>query len=152
MTFLECTQRVTDTGGVLVFLEIESPSFSGPMHIVSDTQDWVSNGRTYIGLPFGFRLPEDRAGSAPRAELVMSNVGRGITEELERLGPNETVMAKLMISHRRNPNLIARTFFLPLTAVSVNAGLATAQAGVDYLMRQQAVQLRGTPYTLPGLF
>ena len=37
-TFLERRQRVTDTAGTLLFLEITAPSFSDTLRIVNDTQ------------------------------------------------------------------------------------------------------------------
>jgi hypothetical protein len=152
MTFTARKQRVTDTSGLLMFLEVTASSFTGPMRAVNDTQNWVSNGVEYIGVPFGFTLPSDVTGQTPRAQLVMDNVGRGMTDELERLQPNEAVMARLMISDRANPNQYERTLYLPLTHVSVSGTTATASCGVDFLMRQQSVRLRSTPYTLPGAF
>lgn len=151
-SFTERRQRVTDTSGMLVFLEITAPSFSGPLQAVNDTKNWISNGIEFIGVPFGFKLPDDKNDDASRTQLVMDNVGRSMTEELESLQPNEVVMCKLMISDRADPNTIERTFFLPLTQVSVSGTTATAQAGVDFLMRQQAVRLRANPHTVPGIF
>lgn len=151
-TFTERRQRVTDTSGVLLFLEITADSFSGPMQVVNDAKNWTSNGVEYIGIPFGFQLPADSAGQSPRALLVMDNVGRGMSDELENLGPNETVMARIMVSDRADPDTIERTLYLPLTHVSVSGPTASAQCGVDFLMRQQAVKLRANPFTLPGIF
>ncbi|MDW7598962.1 DUF1833 family protein [Stenotrophomonas maltophilia] len=151
-SFLERKQRVTDTSGTLLFLSITSPSLPGPLRIVNDTQDWVSQGIPYMGVPFGFKLPDDTRGQSPRAQLVLDNVGRGISEDLEALGPNELMMARLMVSDRADPNLYERDYYLPITSVSVAGATATAQCGVDYLMRQQAVRLRANPFTLPGIF
>lgn len=152
MTFQERRQRVTDTSGTLLLLEITASSFTGPMYVVNDTQDWVSQGINYVGIPFGFKLPDDVRGQTPRAQLVMANVGTGFADELERLAPNEPVMAKMHVSDRAAPDTHAQTLFLPLTHVSVSGTTATAQCGVDFLMRQQAVRLRANPYTLPGVF
>ncbi len=103
-------------------------------------------------MPFGFKLPDDTAGQVPRAVLTIDNVGRGITEDLESLQPNEVVSAKLMIADMAAPSVIVQTLNLPMTSVSVNANSATAQCGVDFLMRQQAVLLRYTPFLTPGIF
>ena len=152
MTFTERRQRTTDIDAPLLFLEITAASFSGPMQVVNDTRNWTSNGVEYIGLPFRFKLPDDRSGNTPQAQLVMDNVGRGISDELERLLPNEPVTAVLRLSDRANPDLIEHEYTLPLTGVQLTGTTATARCGVDFLMRQQAVQLRATPYTLPGIF
>ncbi|RZZ90590.1 DUF1833 family protein [Pseudoxanthomonas winnipegensis] len=151
-TFIERRQRRTDTESILLFAEISATSFADTLRIVNDTRNWVSNGVEYIGFPFGFKLPDDVSGQTPRAQLVIDNVGRGMTDDLERLQPNELVMAKILISDRADPDTIFRTLYLPMTQVSVNASTATAQCGVDYLMRQRAVRLVCNPYTLPGAF
>jgi len=151
-SFTERRQRVTDTTGTLLFLEISAPSFAETLRIVNDTQNWTSNGIEYIGVPFGFKLPDDVAGQTPRAVLTMDNVGRGITDDLESLQPYDLVQAKLMLSDRADPNVIERTYLLPMTSVSVNTKSATAQCGYDAVMRQQAVRVRYNPFTAPGLF
>lgn len=148
MSFTENRQRRSDTSGILLFLTVEADSFTGPLNIVADTQDWTSNGTLYTGVPFGFKLPDDTAGQSPRAQLVMSNVGRGVTEELERLSPNETVMATLQIADRSDPDTIQSTYYLPITGVSASGAVVTAQAGVDFLMRQQAVRIRANGETV----
>lgn len=148
MSFTENRQRTRDKSGILLFLEVTADSFTGPLKIVADTQDWVSNGVTYVGVPFGFKLPDDTAGQAPRAQLVMSNVGRGVTEELELLGPNEVPMAKLMIADRSDPDTIQQTYYLPISRVSASGAVVTADCGVDFLMRQQAVRLRANGQTV----
>lgn len=152
MTFTERKQRVTDTSGLLLFLEIGAPSFLDTLRIVNDTQDWISNGLTYLACPFGFKLPDDNAGQTPRAQLVIDNIGLGMTQDLEALQPNELVMCRLMISDRADPNAYERTYRLPMTMASASTGQVTAQLGVDFLMRQQSVRLRANPFTTPGLF
>lgn len=151
-TFIERRQRITDTAGTLMLLAISAPSFPDTLRIVNDTKNWTSGGLEYIGLPFGFKLPDDVSGQTPRAQLVIDNVGRGMTEDLERLAPGELVTATLLITDRADPNVIEASYYLPMTQVSVNSQTATAQCGVDFLMRQQAVQLRANPFTLPGIF
>lgn len=151
-SFTERRQRVTDTDGILLLLELRAPSFVEVLRVVNDTRDWTSQGNTYVGFPFGFKLPDDVSGQAPRAQLVLDNVGRSITEDLERLQPGELVTARLMITDRADPNVIEASYDLPMTQVVVNSQVATAQLGVDFLTRQQAVTLRTNPFTLPGIF
>lgn len=151
-SFTERRQRVTDTTGILLFLEVSAPSFVETLRIVNDTRNWVSNGVEYVGVPFGFKLPNDVSGQTARAVLTLDNVGRGITEDLERLQHDDVVMAVLKISDRADPNVIERTYQLPMTQVSVNTRTATAQCGYDAIMRQQAVRLRYNAFSAPGLF
>lgn len=150
--FHERNQRITNTVGHVELLEITNPSFSGPMRICNDVQDFVSQGLDYVGLPFGFTLPEDVSGSAPRMKLAMDNVGRGISDELERLLPGTSTMARLIIAARDTPDVHEHVFWLPLTGVSVSGATAQATCSVDELMRQTACKQVATPFTLPGIF
>ncbi|WP_313274756.1 DUF1833 family protein [Stenotrophomonas sp.] len=150
-SFIERRQRVTDTDGVLLFLEVSAASFVEVLRIVNDTRNWTSNGVEYLGVPFGFKVPDDVSGQTARAVLTLDNVGRGISEDLERLQHDDVVMAVLRVSDRADPNIIERTYQLPMTQVSVNARTATAQCGYDAIMRQQAVRLRYNGVTAPGL-
>lgn len=152
MSFLENRQRITDTTGMLVFLQLTCPAFPEPMRVVNDTQNRTMGGVEYIGLPFGFKLPDQSQGSAARAKLVLDNVGRGITDYLERVGPHDMVLAKLMVCDNAEPLTPAYSINLPLTNVSVSGVLVTADCGADHLMRQQAVKLRVYPHITPGAF
>lgn len=151
-TFLERQQRVTNLEGELLFLEVRAVSMPEVLRIVNDTQNWTSNGIEFIGAPFGFREPEDVAGQSSRAQLVIATAGMSITEDLEALAPGELMFARLMLSDRADPNVYQRVWNFPMTHVSTVPGQATAQLGVDYVMRQQAVRLRFNPFTAPGLF
>lgn len=152
MTFRENNQRLTNPGGPLQFLEITNPSFSEPMRVANDTQDWISQGITYVGIPFGFTLPEDVSGVQPRLALTMSNVGTDITQELEQIAPGSKTMAKLILVDRGSPDVHEHVIWLPLTNVTLSTSTATANAGVDEWMRQVACKQYFTPHTTPGLF
>lgn len=150
--FSERNRRITNTVGHVELLEVTNPSFSGPMQICNDEQDFESQGVVYIGLRFGFSLPDDVSGQAPGMQLVMDNVGRGISDELERLLPGTTTMAKLIIVARDTPNVHEHVFWMPLVSVSVSGATASATASVDALMRQAACKQVANPFTLPGIF
>lgn len=150
--FRERNQRITNPVGHIELLDITNPSFSGPMRIANDVQDFMSQGVSYIGIPFGFTLPEDVSGSAPRMKLVMDNVGLGVSDELERLLPGTTTMAKLIIVARDTPDVHEHVFWLPITQVSISGATAQATCSVDELMRQAACKQIANPFTLPGIF
>jgi hypothetical protein len=151
-TFLERIQRTDDDAPMLMLLEVSAPSFPEVLRIVNDTQNCTSNGVEYIASQFGFKLPDDVSGQAPRAQLVLSNVGRAITEDLERLAPGEIVTARVLIISRADPDFIEQDHLLPMMSVSVNTQTAAAACGVDFLTRQQAVRLRFSPHVSPGIF
>jgi hypothetical protein len=140
-----------DTDGLIMLLQVSCDAWSGPLYIVNDNKNWTSNGQLYLGYQFGFTLLSDIAGETPRTQIVLTNVGRGLTEELERVGPNELVMAKMMLASRRDPNKVEETYVLPMSMVSVTPERATASCGMDFLMRQQAMNKRFTPELTPGV-
>lgn len=145
-------QRLHDDVGYVELLQVTNPSFSGPMHICNDVQDFVSQGIAYIALPFRFTLPEDVSDQAPHMQLQMDNVGRGFSDELERLQPGTTTMAKLIIVSRDQPNEHVHTFWLPMTSISISGATASAVCSVDPLPRQAACKQIANPFTLPGIF
>lgn len=152
MTFRENRQRVTDPSGHLMFLQIVADGLPETLRIVNDTQNWTSQGLEYIGFPFGFKLPDDTAGQAPRAQLVIDNVGRSMTEDLEQLQPGAVVIAKLALADKSTPNTWEHYWELPIARVSVTTTQVVADLGPDFWMRQQAVSLRFTPHVTPGIF
>lgn len=150
--FLEYRQRVSDNTGLVALLRLEAPSFPDTLHIANDTRPWTLNGQEYIALPFGFKMPDDVQGSAARAQLVLDNVGRGITDYLERVQPGEVVMAWVALCNKTEPLQVSFDIYLPVTNVSVSGVLATADAGADHIMRQQGVKLYMYPHLTPGAF
>lgn len=86
-SFHERRQRLADTQGPLMLLEVSAPSMPEVLRIVNDNVNWTSNGKEFIAAPFGFQLPDDVSGQAPRAQLVIDNIGRALTEDLEGLAP-----------------------------------------------------------------
>lgn len=149
--FLEATQRVTNTDGMIMLLELSAPSISAERY-ACDTDDYIYNGQTYIGVPFAFKMPESTPGSSSRAQLVFDNVGRGISELLESLQPNELLMGHFMLCRRVEPLVVTKDWYLPITNVSISNVSANADAGADYLFRQKGVKLRFTPSRFPGTF
>lgn len=152
MTLTSKLQRVTDADGILCLLEMSAPSFGATLRMANDTRDWVSNGETYVGFPFRFKMPDDVAGQVSRTQIEIDNIGRGMTADLEGLPPNTIITAVLIIADKADPDAIYREIPLPVTRVSVNPTVATADCGVDYVMRGAASRLRYTPFVTPGIF
>jgi len=145
-------QRITDDVGCIQLLEVTNPSFSDSMLICNDVQDFVSQGKTYLGVPFGFALPDDVSGQAPRMQLAMDNVGRGVSDELERRQPGTTTMAKLIVVGRDTPDRHEHVFWLPMSSVSISGASAQASCSVGEVTSQSACKQMATPFTLPGIF
>lgn len=151
-TFRANRQRVTDTSGVLVLLEISHPSFSQTLCLANDTQDWTSQGVLYTGYPFELQLPNDSQGETPQAQLVIDNLGGEMLDELEAMPPGQPVMAKIIVTDRSTPDVHEITITEPVNTVAADAATVTCTVGLDYLMRRSAVLLRHDPSTSPGIF
>lgn len=152
MTFTERRQRVTDTESELWFVEIHMQSSGEKLRLVNDTEDWISNGQPYLGASFSIQPPSDVSGQAPKARLVIGNIGLGITQDLEAKLPGEEIECRFMIADRADPHTYARTYRFPMVRVTVTTGEVSAENGTDILMRGQAVRLRYTPFISPGIF
>jgi hypothetical protein len=129
-----------------------SASTAAPLLIADDTRDFVSNGKTYIGLSFGVKLPNDTAKEMPRAMLRMDNVGRDMTAVLEGLPPAAVLKATLKVVHRSTPDVVDYQFSAPMSGVHTDTGSVSSAMGLNDLMRKPAVALRYDPVTAPGLF
>lgn len=151
-SFLKYRQAVTDNVGMILLLRLECPSFPETLLACNDNQNWMYNGEEYVAMPFGFKLPEDTQGTSARAQLVLDNVGRGISDYLERVMPGDQVMAWVGVANRINPLVVAKDIYLPVSNVSISGVLATADAGADSRDRQQGVKLRQYPHIVPGAF
>lgn len=151
MSFLSDAQRVS-RDGILALLELSSTSFADTLRLVDDNENFILNGVEYTAFPFGFTPPSDSSGSASQIKLVISNVGRTLTEELEGVLPNERVMAKVRLVDKKDPGRVAMEWRVPLSNVTVDMATATATCGNFQFMKQQASRLRYDQFLAPGLF
>lgn len=151
MTFLADAQRVSREG-IIALLELSSPSFLETLRLVDDNENFTFNGVEYTAFPFGFTPPSDQSGSASQIKLVISNVGRTMTEELEKITPNERVRATIRLVDKKEPTRVAMEWRVPLSNVTVDVATATATCGNFQFMKQQASRLRYDQFLAPGLF
>lgn len=151
-SFLENIQKVSDgEGGILMLLEIRSPVDPEVLRLVCDNKNWTHQGNEYIGYPFRFKKPADDDNGMQEATLEIDNVGRDLMSDIEALGPNEVLKARIIITSRNTPDYEAIRWNLPITNLSVNMQVITARCGFKYLANQQAVKRRMSPFYAPGV-
>lgn len=139
----------------VLLLEVGNSAFTEPLRAVDGPVDVVSQGIAYVGVSFGFMLPTDANGTNPALKLVMSNAGRGMTEELERLQPAlaaEPTFATLTAADPDNLDMHLWSCDLPLSTVQCTTSTVSATAGADLWMRQPACRQIMDPHHLPGAF
>lgn len=136
----------------LVLLEINHPLFPAPVRVVSDTQDLVSNGDTYVASGIRCWLPDDRAGQMPRAKLAFDNVDKAIGELLEGSGGGEGATVRVMEVLRSAPDVIEWEATLNLKSVELAGMEVVADIGYEDILNRPAVTLTYRPDVAPGLF
>ncbi len=134
---------------VLTALEIRHPAIAEPVRVVNDTQDHTIGGERYVGLRFGARLAGDIEGQAPRAELVIDNVGRELTQWIEAAdgGVGATVHVMQVLDGTPEWEMT-----MDVAHVRLDQERVTARLGFDPLLGRAAVTLRHDPQISPGLF
>lgn len=146
-------QRVTDSDGVVVLIEITRSSFSAPFRLANDTKPWVSQGVTYVGYPFAFTLPDSADGESPKMLLEMDNTGGDILRELEAINePGEEMWCNVYVVDRSMPDIHTLKFSLPIAVVSVDSASISARPSMDSILNRSAVTMRYDKRTAPGIF
>lgn len=91
-----------DTKEVLLAITtIDHPLIiNGPLRIVQDLQDLVSNGHTYTAFPFQVTLPADTEDGLAKVVLRIDNVDQSIATTIRSLPPTTppTVQIDLVIA------------------------------------------------------
>uniref|UniRef100_UPI003BA98BB0 DUF1833 family protein n=1 Tax=Stappia sp. TaxID=1870903 RepID=UPI003BA98BB0 len=134
----------------LVLLEIDHPQLTEPVRLVSNTEDVVSNGDTYVGFPFEISLFNEDD-QTPRAQIRVQNVDRRIGEVVRSLRSVASVAVSVVLAS--DPDTIELDWIqaelrdVEGDAISVSATIA----GQDYTTEPWPVT-RATSDILPGLF
>ena len=66
----------------LVLLAISHPNMPEPLRVVNNTEEIVSNGKTYVPFPFEVVLGMDDAEQLPEVRLTIDNVERALVETI----------------------------------------------------------------------
>lgn len=145
-------QRTSDPHGILHLLTITGAGIAEPIRLVDDTRNLVSNGETFIGLPFEMVLPKEAAKEVPRVQLRIDNVGRELIAVFEALEPGAELTATVGVIYRSEPDTVYRGFTAPLSGIRANVFTVTATVGAGEQLRRAVVNIRFDPFTAPGLF
>lgn len=136
----------------LILLELTHSSLSEPVRIVNDVVDLVSNGQTYIGLPFKCVLPDDFDGQLPKAQLTIDNVGKELMAWIETTsGGNGSIVTFSQVMRSR-PDQIEWSITMNLYNVHVTMQDITAELGFQNLFAKPAVKMKYRPDNSPGIF
>lgn len=143
---------VSSSDVAVVLLEITHPDMPSPARVVRDTQDLVSGGNVFLAAAFDFTFPEDRAGQAPRAEVMIDNVGRELMSWIEMSKGGRGAEVRLMVVLRETPDVIELDYQLGLVSLRVDQAKVVGELGYGNLLDLPAVAVRYDPSTAPGIF
>lgn len=149
--FKEAQRELSPADAVLTALEITHPDLASPVRVVNDAVDHAIDGETYVALRFDARLAEDVEGRAPRAELVVDNIGRPLVQWIEAAGgaAGATVRAMQFVAGAGG---VEWDVTVKVADVHVGQTQVRIALGYEFLFGRKAVRVRHDPETSPGIF
>lgn len=148
--FERARRQLSPTDVILTALEIVHPDVSDPLRVVNDAVDHAIGGENFVALRFEPKLVDDAEG-APRAEIAIYNVGRALTQWVERTSGGSGATCRVI-------QLVAGTddidydVSLGVARMHVDAAQVRAVIGYEQLFGRRAVRKRHDPETSPGVF
>ena len=147
--FDQASRAGTPEARVLTALEITHPDVPAPIRAVNDTKTHIIDGNWFVAARFSARLADDADGQAPRAELVIDNVGNVLTQWVELSdGANGATIKLMQIAD----DDVQWSVELDVVGMRVSTQSVTARLGFDPMLHRPAVQIRHDPDHSPGLF
>lgn len=136
----------------VVLIDIDHYSFSEPVHLVADTQDLtMPDGTVYTALPLDVKLPSDTSKNAS-AMLQIDNVGRLLTDEIEKANGLNDGVVRLRTIFRSEPDNVIQDYVMSVNDSDMTPQKVTLSLGFEDLLNRPAVRVSYRPETTPGLF
>lgn len=136
----------------LVLLELHHALIERPLRYVGDNQDVTSNGEVYTAGNFAFKIPDDKEGETPRAQLQISNLSRDVGTLFERTQGGRGAWLRIRQIMRSAPDFIEDELILDLSNVEVTTATVTGELGYDDVLNKAGTAYTYRPESAPGLF
>ena len=147
--FDQASRAGTPEAPALTALEITHPDVVAPARAINDSIAHTVDGNHFPPARFRARLADDADGQAPRAELVIDNVGNVLTQWVELSDGGNGAVVKLM---QVVNDVVEWSVELDVVGMRVSTQSVTARLGFDPMLHRPAVQIRHDPDHSPGLF
>ena len=138
--------------GILTAIEIVHPDSPAAVRLINDGVSRTIDGARYVRSRFDARLADDVERRAPRAEIVIGNVGRAMSQWLELTGGGAGGTARVLQVLAVDDSAIEWELTLDIAGTSADSGRVIMQLGFDPLLGRPAVAMRYDPETAPGLY
>lgn len=147
-------EKVSNTQGEepIYLIELNHPQLAVTVRVANDTQDFVSNGETFIACAFRIQFPDDVAQVMPRVPISIDNIGRELTQWLEGSSGGKGATVRIMQVMRDAPDIIEQEYTMTLLGVRQNMMEITGELGYENLLDLPALAATYTPENTPGIF
>lgn len=136
----------------ILIIDVMHPTFSEPARIIADTQDLtMPDGTFYQALPVDVKLPSDTSKNSS-AKLEIDNVGRVLTDEVERARGLDGGTCRMRSFFRDDLSTVIQDYVMTITKMDMNVHKVTLSLGFEDLLNRPAVRISYRPETTPGLF
>ena len=141
-----------NTDQVFLWLLTITHEATGETHrLVSNIDDIVSRGETYLAFPFEFVLPSDDGESLPEIPIVINYVSDELVALLRKHADGVVVLAEIILASAPDqPEYTIED--LVIKTVTYDAGQVTLTAKVEDLMSQRFPADDFLPRSFPGMF
>ena len=140
--FKSTLAQVSSPETPLVLLTINHPELATPVRVVNDTQDLVSNGDTYIAMPFRCTLPDDFENQLPKARLSVDNIGKELMYWIETSNGGNVSTVTMAQVMRSRPDTVEWSITMNLYNVSCTMQEVSGELGYENLFSRKAIQLQ----------
>lgn len=135
----------------LMLLTLTHNDFAGPIRLVNNTVDIVSNGNTYQAFPLKITLPTDDGESSREVSLELDNTTLELMDELRSITTSIDVRLDMILAS--DPNTIQLSLQeLKMKNISYNSSTIRANLLVDNFLNVEMTSEKYTPSNFPGLF
>lgn len=135
----------------LKLLTIEHEDLDAPIRLVSDHQDLVSRGNTYMKFAFDFAPPVDQEGELPRVSIVIDNVSQ-LLVDLLRQDTRTAPALTLEIVALSDPDVVLSSWTFDMRQVTWNVDTVRADVAYEPLAEEPFPVGDFVPLDFPGLF
>lgn len=141
-----------NTDQVFLWLLTITHEATGETHrLVSNLDNVVSRGETYLAFPFEFVLPSDDGETLPEIPIVIHYVSDELVALLRKHADGVVVLAEIILASAPDqPEYTIED--LVIKTVTYDAGQVTLTAKVEDLMSQRFPADDYLPRSFPGMF
>ena len=149
---LQRARRATAPVDILVNALELTHATANPVRLVDATENRTVAGDTYHAERFDVVWADHRAGQAPRARVVVDNVGRTLSTWIRRTNGGLKGQARLIQLIDGVEDRVAWEVTMEIDGLAEAGDSVSMTLGFDALLSRPAVRLRYDPETAPGLF